>query len=147
MQSGRAPAPGRFFYPHLKAMLRSAFIIFIAGWVLWFMLDKPGAAQFGFPQRSDDLLGNFQHAFDMLKAGFPWLAFIFIWKQHYIILSLLSGALLAVLAGGAGDLLRRRRMRRAVMPGYRQKQDGKGEPGPPAAPTGNDELVSNERVE
>ena len=91
-------------------MLRSSFVIFICGWVVWFMLDKPGAVQFSFPERSDDLLGNFQYAFDMLKAGYPQLAFIFIWKQHYIVLSLLCGALLAVSAGALGDFLGRRRI-------------------------------------
>ncbi len=43
------------------------------------MLDKPAAVQFSPPDRSDDLLGNFQYAFDMLKAGYPRLGFIFIW--------------------------------------------------------------------
>ena len=130
-------------------MLRSAFIVFIAGWVLWFLLDKPGAVQFSFPERSDDLLGNFQYAFDLLKAGYPQLGFIFIWKQHYIILSLLGGVMVAMLAGGVRDLLRRRRMHRLVLPGpVQQQQNGADrQPGPQATPTENDKLVGDKRVE
>ena len=97
------------------------------------MMDKPGAVQFSFPERSDDLLGNFQYAFDMLKAGFPGLAFIFIWKQHYIVLSLLGGALLAVATGYVGDLLGRRRMRKLVLPdriNRKDEADKQAEPGP-----------------
>jgi hypothetical protein len=131
-------------------MIRSSFLVFICGWVLWFMLDKPGAVQFSFPERSDDLLGNFQYAFDMLKAGYPGLAFIFIWKQHYIVLSLLCGALLAVAAGTLGDFLGRRRMRRRVLPGAARRSDAPdsaGRSGPDAAPTDNPDLVGDKRVE
>ncbi len=131
-------------------MLRSSFLVFICGWVLWFMLDKPGAVQFSFPERSDDLLGNFQYAFDMLKAGYPGLAFIFIWKQHYIVLSLLCGALLAVAAGTLGDFLGRRRMRRLVLPGAARRSDASdstGGSGPATAPTDNPDLVGDKRVE
>ena len=113
------------------------------------MLDKPAAVQFSFPERSDDLLGNFQYAFDMLKAGYPWLGFVFIWKQHYIILSLLGGAILTVAAGSVSDLLRRRRMHRLVLPGTRYERGGntEREPGPHAAPTDNGDSVSDKRVE
>ena len=113
------------------------------------MLDKPAAVQFSFPERSDGLLGNFQYAFDMLKTGYPWLAFIFIWKQHYIVLSLLGGAILAVAAGSVSDFLRRRRMRQLVLPGtgYERGSNTEREPGPHAAPTGNRYLVSDKRIE
>jgi len=97
------------------------------------MMDKPGAVQFSIPERSDDLLGNFQYAFDMLKAGYPSLAFVFIWKQHYIVLSLLGGVLLAVAAGSVSDFLGRRRMRKLVLPGRitrREEPDKQSEPGP-----------------
>jgi hypothetical protein len=114
------------------------------------MLDKPGAVQFGLPERDHDLLGNFQTAFDMLKAGYPAPAFIFIWKQHYIVLSLLCGALLAVAAGALSDFLGRRRMRRRVLPGDARhgRVPGRAEDaGPQAAPTENPDLVSDKRTE
>ena len=113
------------------------------------MLDKPAAVQVSFPERSDDLLGNFQYAFDMLKAGYPWLGFIFIWKQHYIVLSLLGGAILAVLAGSVSDLLRRRRRRRVVLPGtgFERRSNTERKPGPQATPAGNGDLVGDKRIE
>ena len=113
------------------------------------MLDKPVAVQFSSAERSDDLLGNFQYAFDMLKAGYPWLGFIFIWKQHYIVLSLLGGAILAVAAGSVSDLLRRRRMRRLVLPGagYKRRSNTETEPGPQAAPADGGDSVSDKRIE
>lgn len=118
-------------------MLRSAFLVFVCGWIAWFLMDKPGAIQFSFPERSDDLLGNFQYAFDMLKAGYPDLAFIFIWKQHYIVLSLLCGVMLAVAVGSLSDYLGRRRMRKLVLPravARRDVPDNPGEPGPEPTP-------------
>ncbi len=123
-------------------MLRSSFLIFVCGWIAWFMMDKPGAVQFSFPERSDDLLGNFQYAFDMLKAGYPDLAFIFIWKHHYIVLSLLCGALLAVAAGSVSDYLGRRRMRKLVLPGAVARRDVPADtkqPGPESTPVGKHE--------
>jgi hypothetical protein len=119
-------------------MLRSSFLIFVCGWIVWFMLDKPGAVQFSFPERSDDLLGNFQYAFDMLKAGYPGLGFIFIWKHHYIVLSLLCGALLAVAASSLSDYLGRRRMRKLVLPGAVARRETK-QPGPESTPVGKHE--------
>jgi hypothetical protein len=130
-------------------MLRASFLVFVCGWVLWFMLDKPAAVQFSFPERSDDLLGNFQYAFDMLKAGYPRLGFIFIWQQHYIVLSLLGGAILALVTGSLSDLLRRRRMRRLVLPGTRHERRSNTEtqPGPQAPPADNGDLVRDKRIE
>ncbi|MDH3870762.1 MAG: hypothetical protein OEU44_00935 [Gammaproteobacteria bacterium] len=78
-------------------MLRSAFVVFIAGWVAWFWLDKPPArGRFRLPEASDSLLENFQRAFDILKAGQAELAFVYIWPAHYIILSLLGGAIIGL---------------------------------------------------
>jgi hypothetical protein len=130
-------------------MLRSAFAVFVCGWVAWFMMDKPGPVQFSFPERSDELLGNFQYAFDMLKAGYADFAFIFIWKQHYIVLSLLGGALFAMLAGSVSDYLGRRRMRKLVLPGSIKRKDisKENEPGPASAPARDRELVGDKRVE
>jgi hypothetical protein len=113
------------------------------------MLDKPAPAQFSFPERDDELLGNFQYAFDMLKAGYADFAFIFIWKQHYIVLSLLGGVLFAMLAGSVSDYLGRRRMRKLVLPGSIKRKDSQieGEPGPAAAPARDRDLVGDKRVE
>jgi hypothetical protein len=93
-------------------MLRSAFIVFIAGWLLWFSIDKPPVGQLGLPGVSDSITENFQRAFNMLKAGHPDMAFVYIWDAHYILLSLLGGILVAVIYGSVSDHLGRRRMRR-----------------------------------
>ncbi|MDH3526619.1 MAG: hypothetical protein OEM43_03840 [Gammaproteobacteria bacterium] len=78
-------------------MLRSAFFVFIAGWVVWFWLDKPpDRGRFRLPEASDSLLENFQRAFDMLKAGHAELAFVYIWPAHYLILSLLGGVIIGM---------------------------------------------------
>ncbi len=78
-------------------MLRSAFVVFIAGWVAWFWLDKPSArGPFRLPEAGDSLLENIQRAFDILKAGQPQLAFVYIWPTHYLILSLLGGVIVGM---------------------------------------------------
>jgi hypothetical protein len=107
-------------------MLRSTFLVFIAGWIVWFWIDKPDARQFRMPEPGDSMLDNFQLAFDMLKAGYIDMSFVYLWNAHYLVLSLLGGALLAAIYGGVSDYLGRRRMRRHFLPPARQ-------PVPPAA--------------
>lgn len=96
--------------------MRSVFIVFIAGWVAWFWIDKPVGGQYRMPHAGDNLIDNFQHASNLLKAGSPEMAFTFLWSAHYIILSLLGGMLVAVSYGSISDYLGRRRMRRHFMP-------------------------------
>ena len=107
-------------------MLRSSVIVFIAGWLAWFWIDKPRM-----PQAGDNLIDNFQNAFNILKAGNTELAFAYIWSAHYIILSLLGGMLVAVIYGSISDYLGRRRMRRHFMPPAgvgRKEEDGEKTP-------------------
>jgi hypothetical protein len=112
-------------------MLRSAFIVFLLGWMLWFWIDKPPPGQMQLPPVSDSLTENFQVAFDLLKAGYPDVSFVYIWNAHYLLLSLLVGALAAVLYGVLSDALSRRRMRRNFMPPLRHKQGGDAQDSPP----------------
>jgi hypothetical protein len=102
-------------------MLRSTFLVFIAGWITWFWIDKPDARQFRMPETADNMLDNFQTAFDMLKAGYVDMSFLYLWNAHYLVLSLLGGALLAVLYGSLADHLGRRRMRRHFLPPARRQ--------------------------
>ena len=116
-------------------MLRSAFIVFLAGWATWFWMDKPSQGRFRMPKVSDSLVENFQNAFDMMKAGYLDMAFVYIWDAHYIVLSLLGGAMLAVAYGSVADYLGRKRMRRHFLPPAREpRQTAAGEdpPEPPA---------------
>ena len=100
-------------------MLRSTFFVFLLGWVAWFWIDKPPASQQRLPPVSDSLVENFQVAFDLLKSGYLDVAFVYIWNAHYLLLSLLGGAMVAVGYGMLSDYLSRRRMRRNFMPPVR----------------------------
>jgi hypothetical protein len=114
-------------------MLRSTFIVFIAGWLIWFSIDKPPVGQLGLPKPSDSITENFQRAFNMLKAGHPDVAFVYLWDAHYLLLSLLGGMLLAVVYGSVADFLGRRRMRRHFRPPGQVKkaEAGSGNQEPP----------------
>jgi len=85
-------------------------------------MDKPDPQRIRLPPADDSLVADFQHAFDMVRAGAGDLAFLYLWHAHYIILSLLGGALLAVLYGSAADWLGRRRMHRLIL--LRDRQAG-----------------------
>jgi|GEM_PF-871407 len=125
--------PGLFFIQDFEKMLRSTFLVFIAGWIAWFWIDKPDTRQFRMPRAGDSMLDNFQTAFDMLKAGYIDMSFVYLWNAHYLMLSLLGGALLAAVYGGVGDYLGRRRMRRHFLPPARRQAptaaDNPPEPG------------------
>ena len=105
-------------------MLRSAFIVFIIGWVIWFWVDKPPGGQLGLPPASDSVIENFQRAFDILKAGHPDMAFVYIWNAHYLVLSLLGGILLALAYSGISGHLSRQRMRKHFVPPARSEKAG-----------------------
>jgi len=108
-------------------MLRSTLIVFIAGWILWFWIDKPPAGRSGLPAVNDSTVVNFQRAFNMLKAGHPEMAYVYIWDAHYLILSLLLGALVAAMAGGVSGYLSRKRNRRRQEPEQQQVPPGGGD--------------------
>jgi hypothetical protein len=96
-------------------MLRAAVVVFVAGWIAWFVTDKTGLVL----PRGGGLLQDLQTGFDMLRAGFPRQAFVFTWYGHYLVLSLLSGLLLSVLRATIGEALGRRRLRNQMLPRHR----------------------------
>ena len=119
-------------------MLRNTFIVFLLGWVGWFWIDKPPPEQQRLPEVSDSLVENFQAAFNILKAGYPDVAFVYIWNAHYLLLSIAGGLLLSVSIGAVSDALSRRRMRRRIMPPVavvREKSHEDAPPEQPSAPT------------
>ena len=119
-------------------MLKGIFLVFIGGWLTWFWIDKPPAAQFGLPPVSDSLLENFQRSIDMLKAGYPDMAYLYIWHAHYLILSVVFGILLAVLINTITDHLMRKSRRRHYypLPGAGASAGGKSAPAEhPQAPS------------
>ena len=114
-------------------MLRSSFLVFIAGWVLWFWIDKPPAGVARLPRPDDSMVENFQRAFDMLKAGHLDIAWLYIWNAPYLVLSLLGGALLSVMLGVISDRLARRRMRNHFLPPQQDVQEKDAEISPPGS--------------
>ena len=104
-------------------MINHSFFMFIIGWTLWFLLDKhPASLGLILPLESDTLPGNFQLAFDMLKAGFLQASFVFIWKAHYIVISLAFGMMSSIIFQAAANMLRRRRLQQLMWP-ERQNTD------------------------
>ncbi len=94
-------------------MLKKSVFVFIGGWVLWFWMDKGSQAfRMNYQPEKDDMLANFQVAFDMLKAGYPGPAYAHIWHSHYLILSLLGGLLLTFAFDAIGGFFTRREMRK-----------------------------------
>lgn len=98
-------------------MFNSSIFIFILGWVTWFFIDKhPASLGLVVPEELDTLLENFQLAFDLLKAGLLRASFVFIWKAHYIILSIIGGLLFSLLLEALSNLVRRRHLRQIMWP-------------------------------
>ena len=130
-------------------MLRSSFLVFIAGWMTWFWIDKPRAGPFRLPPPGDSTIENFQRAFDILKTGHPELAFVYIWDAHYLILSLLGGALLAMTYHALSGYLSRRRMRRRLVPAdpaERRTGTASGQPESPAPSSATGKSADDERM-
>ena len=98
-------------------MLNHSIFIFIIGWVSWFAIDKQPASLGTFvPGELGNLLDNFQLAFDMLKAGYLKASYVFIWKEHYIILSLIAGLMSSIIFQVVSNALRRRKLHQVMWP-------------------------------
>jgi len=94
-------------------MLTSIFLVFVGGWLLWFWIDKPPAGQFGLPPPGDSMVQDFQRSINLLKAGHPDLAYLYVWYSHYLVISLVLGIFLAVLLRSfSGQWSRHARRRR-----------------------------------
>jgi len=97
-------------------MFTGIFLVFIGGWLTWFWIDKPPAGQFRLPPPGDSLVEDFQRSIDLLKAGHPDMAYLYIWHAHYLILSVVLGILIAVVFRTIADHLSRRSRRRHYFP-------------------------------
>lgn len=96
-------------------MFNISIIIFILGWVLWFFIDKhPLSLGVQVPEEMNTMLDNFQIAFDMLAAGFIRAAYIFIWKAHYIIITIITALLVSAAYGGVTNVMRRRALHKVM---------------------------------
>ena len=99
-----------------KTMLIGIFLVFISGWLAWFWIDKPPPGQFGLPPASDSLVENFQRSINLLKAGYPDMAYLYIWHAHYLILSMVFGILMAIAFRSISDHLVKKSRRRHYYP-------------------------------
>ncbi len=106
-------------------MLRHSFIAFIAGWFVWFWIDKPRTGLEQFLQTDDSMLVNFQHSFDLLKSGYLAQSYVFIWNAHYLILSLIFGMTLSLLYSSISAYLIRKRTRHFLFPSSLKNQKKK----------------------
>ena len=98
-------------------MFNFSIIIFVTGWVLWFFIDKhPASLGVIVPAELDTMLANFQLAFDLLTAGYLRASYVFIWKAHYIVLSIIAALLISALREATSNILRRRHLRQVMWP-------------------------------
>lgn len=98
-------------------MFNSTLFNFILGWVLWFLIDKhPAALGTVLPEQMDDMLDNFQIAFDMLSAGYLSASYVFIWKAHYIILSIIFALVFSAILQSLSSIYRRHRLQQVMWP-------------------------------
>ena len=98
-------------------MFNFSIIVFVIGWVLWFFIDKhPASLGLIVPGELDTMLANFQLAFDLLSAGYLRAAFVFIWKAHYIVLSIITALLISALREAISNILSRRHLRQVMWP-------------------------------
>jgi hypothetical protein len=111
-------------------MLKGIFLVFIAGWVVWFWIDKPPAGHFGLPPASNSVVENFQRTIDLLKGGYPDMAYLYVWHAHYLILSVVFGILAAIAFSAISDYLARKTRRRHyyAQPGTGASPVGKNAP-------------------
>lgn len=109
-------------------LLRNYVLVFFLGWGLWFWMDKsdtapahappaygqtppgafpgyPGVARVpgALPLPQDDLVGEFQHGFDLVKAGGYKEAFVYLWRRQSWVL---AGVLTLFVSIGSPRLLR-----------------------------------------
>jgi len=98
-------------------MFNFSIITFVVGWVLWFFIDKhPASLGVIVPAELDTMLANFQLAFDLLTAGYLRASYVFIWKAHYIVLSIIAALLISALREATSNILRRRHLRQVMWP-------------------------------
>ena len=98
-------------------MFNTSIIVFIIVWSLWFLVNKdPASLGVVLPGESDTMLDNFQLAFDLLSAGFLSASFVFIWKAHYIVLSIIIALVISVVYESISRVYRRRNLRQMMSP-------------------------------
>ena len=129
-------------------MITGIFLVFIGGWLAWFWIDKPPAGQYRLPPSGDSLVEDFQRSIDLLKAGHPDMAYLYIWHAHYLILSVVIGMLVAVVFRTIADHLARKSRRRHYYPlpgAGTSAREGNASPARPQLPSENDNMSAESR--
>ena len=103
-------------------MLRGTALAFVAGWLLWFWLDKNPATLGPLPPpANDDYIRNFQITIDLVKHARIRAAYVYIWKAHYIVLSLAAGLAIGAVLGALSRSLSRQKFRKLYLPERKNK--------------------------
>lgn len=106
-------------------MFRGTLLAFILGWVVWLWLDKNPAVLGPMPYpRDGELLQNFQVFIDLVKQARFKAAFIYIWKAHFIVLSLAIGLVLGMIAASLSSAWSRRRLLKLYLPDKKKTGNG-----------------------
>lgn len=105
-------------------MFRGTLWAFILGWLLWFWIDKNPAALGPLPYPQDgDFQHNFQITVDLLRQARFKAAFIYVWKAHYLTLSLAFGLLLGMLGSSVARAWSRRRLIKLYVPDKKRVEE------------------------
>ena len=105
-------------------MFRGTLLAFILGWGIWLWIDKNPATLGALPYpRDGEFLQNFQVTIDLVKQVRFKAAFIYIWKAHYLVLSLAFGLLLGILGNTLVSTWSRRRLIKLYVPDKKKAED------------------------
>lgn len=108
-------------------MFRGTIAAFIAGWVIWFWIDKSPLSLGPLPPPLEEQFSaNFQMAVDLVKAQRYKAAFVYLWKAHYLVLSLAAGVMVAMIGASVSRLLARRRFARLYIPARKRGSAASG---------------------
>lgn len=103
-------------------MLRGALLVFVCGWVIWFWIDKNPAVLGPVPWPADGgYAQNFQTAFDLVRQARFKAAFVYLWKAHFIVLSLGVGLVIGMGLNAVSRTLSRNRLIKLYLPDRRTR--------------------------
>jgi hypothetical protein len=105
-------------------MLRGTLLVFVAGWILWFWIDKNPMALGPLPYPVDgDYAANFQVAVDLLKQTRIKAAFVYLWKAHYLVLSVACGLLIGAFSGAIARRMSRNKLLKLYLPERKKRAE------------------------
>lgn len=106
--------------------------------MVWFWLDKAPMPP-AISNADSPLLVNFQFAVDLAKRGYVSEAYAFIWRAHYLVLSILGGLLASMAYSVLSRAVARRRYRLPRRP-QPVRQEGADVPAQPEARSADQDM-------